>query len=447
MGGNAKFCPSCGTPARGSAPAAKPGVEKAGKIRKCPSCGAPVESFQARCPSCGHEFSNVGVAGSVKEFFEKIMELDSRPRPPQEKVQKKSLLRGAVSVGIFFVVLSVLGVFLEWFSDMDTELYPIFEGVCVVLFAILTFWRRTVFTEADNQKKTLIENFPIPNSKEDIIEFLILASSKIIPAHGFSATARMQKEWNKIWAVKCRQVYIKTDIAFAGDEKSQEIVKNIREKNEGYLSRAKKQATVAVLAAVGIGAAVVIAAVGTYTAKREGVGIVVPELVTIAPEDVNLRGAFAEYLKVTGGGVTLTWNEASRHTKMTIEIDALEDLNLLLKRGFEKAVREKKKWDPRYCTYKSLLTKVSINGKSFYDHENFLATILRLKPGNPRVITVSDSEVEGDTMAEIKTAAAQFMAMKAVGLSLEVEFSEVNYDPPNKKKEDYNYTSGLAFDL
>jgi uncharacterized membrane protein YvbJ len=110
MGDGVKFCPSCGTRAAGGGDAggaapAKPAKEKVGNIRKCPACGAEVESFQSRCANCGHEFNQAEVASSVKEFSNKILELELRPRPPVT-LDKAHFIRGAIFMVLFIVLLA-----------------------------------------------------------------------------------------------------------------------------------------------------------------------------------------------------------------------------------------------------------------------------------------------------------------------------------------------------
>lgn len=51
---------------------------------------------------------------------------------------------------------------------------------------------------SDEQRTSLIRNFPVPNTKEDIFEFLILASSNI--------TGNTEQNICDAWAVKFRQV-------------------------------------------------------------------------------------------------------------------------------------------------------------------------------------------------------------------------------------------------
>jgi hypothetical protein len=42
--------------------------EKVGNIKTCPACGGSVNSFDFKCFSCGHEFSNVKIIGVLEKF-------------------------------------------------------------------------------------------------------------------------------------------------------------------------------------------------------------------------------------------------------------------------------------------------------------------------------------------------------------------------------------------
>ena len=47
---------------------AAPKSDKFGDVKKCPACGAMVQSFQTRCPDCGHEFSGIEANASIDKL-------------------------------------------------------------------------------------------------------------------------------------------------------------------------------------------------------------------------------------------------------------------------------------------------------------------------------------------------------------------------------------------
>jgi endogenous inhibitor of DNA gyrase (YacG/DUF329 family) len=430
MAEGAKFCPSCGTPAGGGA-AARPDKEKAGNIVKCPNCGAPVPAMSAVCPECSHEFRNVGVSSGLKEFFNKIIELDGRPRR-RAALDKAHFIRGAIFLGIFIVILCIGSYYVNEYVSFDNDIYLIIAAIAALVFAIIVFAPKAAFTEADNQKKTLIENFPIPNTKEDIIEFLVLASSKIIPAHGLTGSASLQRAWNKIWGIKCRQVYDKADILLTSDKDALATVEKVRVKNEKILAAAWKRTLVAAAAVV-----VVIAAIGGYAGYLiTGGNIKFPEKVIIPPEEVTFAGTFSEYLKPGKGGVVLTVEANGTRIKTTADIEVTEDLNQVLEQEIQKLCKAKN-WSRAYVTvelsyYSSRLFR---NGSSFGSPTAYYNALLKIKPGQSQTILIDEDDLNswGNASArKMREEAAQAMAVRAIELRLSLVVF-LTYEPPNAK--------------
>lgn len=166
---SAKFCPECGTEITAdiSAPVAKSREESwEGGIRKCPSCGERLGSFIAACPSCGHELIDVDANESVQSLAFRLNALEAARQPTKKGPLKKP-------------------------SDPVSD-------------------------ETDSQIINLIRTFPIPNSREDIAEFLILALSNIetesyaLFSDGTNPAAR--KEKSDAWLAKCEQAISKAHL-------------------------------------------------------------------------------------------------------------------------------------------------------------------------------------------------------------------------------------------
>ena len=75
--------------------------------------------------------------------------------------------------------------------------------------SIQSFYRDLNMAQTTEQKDHMIRNFPIPNAKEDIIEFMILASSNIL--------GEDKRDIYEAWLAKFEQAYQKALILFAGD--------------------------------------------------------------------------------------------------------------------------------------------------------------------------------------------------------------------------------------
>ena len=86
--------------------------EAVAKVKKCPRCGEIIPAMSVKCPSCGYELSNIDANQSVQKLFSMVNDIYSLPTSEREK---------------------------------------------------------------DEKAKILINNFPIPTTKDDILEFLFLA--------------------------------------------------------------------------------------------------------------------------------------------------------------------------------------------------------------------------------------------------------------------------------
>lgn len=186
----AGFCPGCGakvgegTSAPNSVAQGLPDGRSRqsrfdGGVLKCPGCGATINATNAVCPECGLQLSGRAVVGSVQEFANKLLEIE----------------QGRSGIGM-------LGNFLGMSSSID------------------------------EQKKTLISTFPIPNTVEEITEFMYLALSNIdvrLSKKGlFSAWKRgsneaAKKELSDTWVAKMQQVYLKAERSFPSDPAFKQI--------------------------------------------------------------------------------------------------------------------------------------------------------------------------------------------------------------------------------
>lgn len=97
------------------------------------------------------------------------------------------------------------------------------------------FVKKLECTYSESQRSLLIRNFPIPNIKEDLFEFLILASTNI--------SNEPNKEIFNAWVVKFEQCYQKAKILFSNDN----IFSDIQALYEKTTKKIKKINTVATI--------------------------------------------------------------------------------------------------------------------------------------------------------------------------------------------------------
>ncbi len=188
----AAYCSACGAIVEKSV-AADQGSRKqvyVGEIKKCPNCGEALSAFEIKCHSCGYELRNIKASSAIQEFYEKITQLEAQRNERKEGETEKSIAN-------------------------------------------------------------VIRNFPVPNTKEDVLEFMMLAASNIDASlYSIQGDRRNSKEYqsqktiNDAWYATAEQIYHKAELSFGDDpafSKIQKIyvdkIKHIStEKRKGALS-------------------------------------------------------------------------------------------------------------------------------------------------------------------------------------------------------------------
>ena len=182
----AKFCSGCGAAIGNAGGTYSNGVKTNlnqrkisydGEILKCPNCGEILNSFTTNCPACGYELRGAKTSSSVQELVRKLEELESK-RAKQ-----------------------------TWSSWLQQKL----NGAKLQV--------------VDEQKINLIQNFPIPNTKEDILEFLVLASSNT-KSKGHSSSYAEERAIDS-WNTKLEQACQKAVLNFGEDNKFLETLEHI----------------------------------------------------------------------------------------------------------------------------------------------------------------------------------------------------------------------------
>ena len=187
---------------------AAPKSDKLGDVRKCPACGAIAETFATKCSDCGTEFRNVEASQNLIKFFEKLDEIESN-----RKDSVYSTNDSTNNIGI--------GTIIKWMF-----FWPFMLPLKIVNFFVNKS-KPGKWSTTDSRKEELIMNFPVPVSREEILEFLSLATSKINSNtyfNAFSEETKYKDTWNKIWLKKIEQIHSKASIAMKNDKKSFEDV-------------------------------------------------------------------------------------------------------------------------------------------------------------------------------------------------------------------------------
>ena len=112
-----------------------PTSSKYGDMKKCPSCGAAVVGGSAVCHECGYSFSGISATKSSVQLYEELLRFD------RENVNKKTAGGSALRFAGKLVSSSMVS---NDGADRDTV----------------------------RRKMDIIINFPVPNTREDLLDFL-----------------------------------------------------------------------------------------------------------------------------------------------------------------------------------------------------------------------------------------------------------------------------------
>ena len=166
-----------------------------GYIHKCPNCGEALGAFLTVCPSCGYEIRDARSTTSVRELTQKLESISAQKMPSFE--ENKSVMK------------MLFGKDFKKGNESE-EAFKRFE------------------TLKYQEKASLIINFSVPNTKEDILEFMILAASNINVKRG------SDDEVTKAWISKLDQVYQKAEISM-GEQPEFAQIKNIYDRKKKEL--------------------------------------------------------------------------------------------------------------------------------------------------------------------------------------------------------------------
>lgn len=159
-----------------------------GYVHKCPNCGEILQSFVVNCPTCGYEFRDAKKSISAREFSAKLDEIE-RSRPTK------------------------------------------------ILSAEERLDNQVVVSETDERKISLIRSFVIPNTKEDLFEFLVLASSNINMKLEPSSP---EEAVSDAWEAKFEQAYEKAKLSF-GHTQEFEKIQALYTKKKSEIKQSKKK--------------------------------------------------------------------------------------------------------------------------------------------------------------------------------------------------------------
>lgn len=235
---DAKFCDGCGAPISGTQTPPIPGANEnvaddtkrkvtyVGVEKRCPWCNAMIpDSFAITCPKCNQELSGRKVESSVKDFFNRLSDLSGGYESSDDSDKKVLFGIGKLMLFCLATLMFLFSTNPEEFS-MDSGIPLVIGGFILIFIGVIM---RPPLTQEEQKKRNLIETFIVPNTKESVIEFLMLSCSQIQPGSNmFTKEGKKTALWNKVWKTKIRQTLTKSKLVFMNDKNAQEQIKLIK---------------------------------------------------------------------------------------------------------------------------------------------------------------------------------------------------------------------------
>ena len=126
-----------------------PKSTKFGDVRKCPVCGALVPALAVSCAECGYEFTGINASSSSQTLAKQISEIQERATKQKAEIRAS----GKYTTESRSVV--------DPFSPLEKAL-------------------DTVDDAAEEEIESLVNNFPVPNAKNDLFDMILFLKS-----HGY----------------------------------------------------------------------------------------------------------------------------------------------------------------------------------------------------------------------------------------------------------------------
>lgn len=213
-------------------------------MKKCPACGQPIESFATRCPNCGMELKADGAANSLVKFTEKLDEMEGGRKiqlPHNNDVKEKK------KIGFTTIIL--------WcFLWPFYLLYYMFKIFPFLIKTATNVYREPNFDATDRRKQQYIINAPVPNNREDLMEFALLCSNKIEEINYLQLLNKKSGEinaWNSVWVKKLNLIIEKAKIAMKDDKDTLNEIIEIQTDGNAKLQENRKR-IINVLIATGV---------------------------------------------------------------------------------------------------------------------------------------------------------------------------------------------------
>ncbi len=211
----------------------------------CANCGAQISKSAKFCPECGEK-----------------VEPNSPPPSAQPDVVYDGRIHKCKNCG------EVLKAFETVCPSCGYELRDVYASATIRAFAEKMEQLQSTGKYSDkNNIISLIRTFPIPNTKEDLFEFIILAGSNIREDRYSSELPKYKKEISDAWSAKFEQAYQKAIIAFPNDPGVQHFKAFYKSKKNEVRRRKLRRSLVSIALAL-LGLTLVIVGIALQSANE-----------------------------------------------------------------------------------------------------------------------------------------------------------------------------------
>ncbi|GHV88722.1 hypothetical protein AGMMS50267_10820 [Spirochaetia bacterium] len=302
----------------------------------CSKCGKELAEGTQFCASCGTPVGSIAAAPMAKPAKEKVGNIRVCPS---------------------------CGASIESFQGHCPSCGHELNNVEIV-GSIQEFYNKLISTKKASEKLDLIKSFPVPNTKEDIIEFLILSRSMIKPNTNELPGIRDE---NSAWMTKVHQVQAKAKMVISDDPEAMNevaaIIKQINQVEEITETAKKQNAKKRIFSKLAIGVAAVVVVIGLIV----GFSTIffgttkVPSSVTVAGTNIEIGNVMAKYVKVVDQDYTVVSDLTKWRIDMNIQFELVTDFKAVLEAKREE-VRKKRGWKDTSTKLTNFL--VGYNGAS-----------------------------------------------------------------------------------
>lgn len=164
----------------------KPQNSKLGDVKKCPSCGATIDAFVGKCPECGYIFRNADSVSSLKKLEQILHDIDASNADTFDKIK-----------------FDPMGLKAYRNNDLHVKL-----------------------------RAQAISSFPVPNSKEDLLEFITYAIT--------NGNKKNEGPEADAWTNKGKQAALKAKMLFHDDPEVMFAVNELEKDNKKMTVYRKK---------------------------------------------------------------------------------------------------------------------------------------------------------------------------------------------------------------